>query len=102
MRPKGMKNLATFNAIKVMRAAAEGRERDRVLLCRRTERVEVKGSVIPMSLVKIKERGIRWGGRAEKEGQLVELVGDQGPSPEAPPWSKRGGSSGDVKRGVTA
>ena len=30
--------------------------------------------------------------KAEKEGQLVELVGDQGQSPEAPPRSKRGGS----------
>ena len=32
--------------------------------------------------------------------QLVELVGDQSPSPEAPPRSKKGRSSGDVRRGA--
>ena len=32
----------------------------------------------------------RCGKRPEKEGQLVELVGDQGPNPEAPPRSKIG------------
>ena len=40
---------------------------------------------------------IRWGERAEKERQLVKLVGDQNPSPEAPPSSKRGGSKGNVR-----
>ena len=34
--------------------------------------------------------------RQEKEGWLVELIGDQSPSPEAPPRSKRGGSKGDL------
>ena len=39
---------------------------------------------------------------AEKEGRLPELVGDHGPSPEAPPKSKRSGSKGDIRRGATA
>ena len=33
-----------------------------------------------------------------KEGQLIELVGDQSPNPETPPRSKRGRSKGDVRR----
>ena len=38
--------------------------------------------------------------RAE-EGQLVELVSDHNPSPEAPPRNKRGGSQQYVKREST-
>ena len=41
-----------------------------------------------MNFLKIEE-GHSWGERPEKEGQLVELVGDQNPCPEAPPKSKR-------------
>ena len=37
-------------------------------------------------------------GRAEKEGQLVELVGDQSPSPEAPSTSKRGQEMNEQRR----
>ena len=37
-----------------------------------------------------------------REGQLEELVGDQNPSPEAPPRSKRGGSKGNIRGGTTA
>ena len=33
-------------------------------------------------------RDARWGEKPEREGQLEELVGDQNPSPEAPPRSK--------------
>ena len=33
---------------------------------------------------------VRWDERPEKEGQLIELVGDQNPGPEAPPRSKLG------------
>ena len=33
---------------------------------------------------------VRWGERREKEGWLVELVGDQNPGSEAPPRSKIG------------
>ena len=40
---------------------------------------------------------VRWGVRAEK-GQLVELIGDQDPSPEAPHKCKRGKSKGEVRR----
>ena len=45
---------------------------------------------------------ICWGKRSEREGQLVELVGDQNPSPEAPSKSKRGESKGDVRGRATA
>ena len=38
----------------------------------------------------------------ENEGQLVELVGDQSPSPEAPPMSKGGKSQEDVRKGANA
>ena len=31
-----------------------------------------------------------WGVRAEKQGQLVELGGDQSPSPKAPPRRGKG------------
>ena len=44
------------------------------------------------------------GERPERKEQLVELVDDQGPSPEVPPRSKRerkGRGKGDVKRGAT-
>ena len=42
------------------------------------------------------------GGKVERERLVVELVGDQSPSPEAPSRSKRERSKGDVKRGETA
>ena len=52
----------------------------------------------------MKEEGdVRWGERPESEGQLVELVGDQNPGPEAPSRRKkgeRGGSKGNVKGGA--
>ena len=35
-----------------------------------------------------RKRDVRWGERPEKEGRLVELVGDQNPGSEAPPRSK--------------
>ena len=35
-----------------------------------------------------------WGERPEKEGHLVKLVGDQNPSPEALPRSRRGQEDG--------
>ena len=38
---------------------------------------------------------------AQKEQQQRESVGDQSPSPEAPPRSKRGGTKGDVMRATT-
>ena len=45
---------------------------------------------------------IRWGKTPEKEGWLVELVGDQIPGFIVPPRSKRGGSKEAVRRGGTA
>ena len=50
----------------------------------------------------MKEGRCSLGEKLEKEGQLVELVGNQSPSPEAPPRNERGGSQGDVKRETTA
>ena len=43
-----------------------------------------------------------WGKRLENEGQIVQLVGDENPGPEACPRSKRGESRGDVRGGATA
>ena len=40
--------------------------------------------------------------KSRERGQLIELVGDQSPSPETPPGSKSGGSKGDVRKGATA
>ena len=45
-------------------------------------------------------RVVRWSGKAEKEGQLVELVGDQ--SPEAPPRNEKGERKRDARRRATA
>ena len=57
--------------------------------------VKVKRKVIPANFLKIE-------GRVMLVGQ--ELVGDQNPGPEAPPWSKKGrereGSKGDVRGGA--
>ena len=40
------------------------------------------------------------GGRLEKEGRLVELVGDLNQTFEAPSRSKKGKSKGDVREGA--
>ena len=48
----------------------------------------------------MKEGVVHWRGRAEKKVQLADLVGDQSPSLEEPPRSKRGGSKGDVGKGA--
>ena len=70
---------------------------------------ERKGKVIPTSNRKSNANELcencrigrmRWDGRKEKRGQLVELVGDQSPSPKAPIKSKRGRRGGDVRRGA--
>ena len=59
-----------------------------------------------MSFLKIEGRGtLVGGGIVKKEGQSVELVGDQNPGPEAPPKSKRGqerGSKEDIRGVATA
>ena len=53
--------------------------------------VKVKSKVIPTSFLKIEGwGGLCWSKRPEREGRLIELVGDQNPGPEAPPGSKRG------------
>ena len=52
-----MKDLAACNAKDVKNAAGEERER-KVLLCRRTVRIEVKSKVI---LLKLKEEGCSLG-----------------------------------------
>ena len=65
-----------------------------------TVRVEVKSKVILMSLLKIERKGTSIGAKDQRKGQLVELVGNQSQSPEAPPRSKIGGSKGDARRGA--
>ena len=65
-------------------------------------RVKVKSKIIPTSFPNIQDRETFVG---EKEGRLVELVGDQNPGSEAPPRSKIGRekkSKGDVRGGATA
>ena len=84
MWPKGMEDLATFSVREVKRGKRQA------FLCRRTVRVKVKGKVIPASFLKIEERYVRRGKRLEKEGWLIEFVGDQNSGPEALPRSKRG------------
>ena len=80
MRPKEMENLAVFSVRK--ESSSSGKGERRVFLCRRTVRVKV----IPASFLKT-EGGCLLGRKTE-EGQLVELVGDQNPGPQAPPMSK--------------
>ena len=50
-------------------------------------RVNVGGKVIPASILKIEGRGTLV---VEKEGWLIELVGDQNPGPETLPRSRKG------------
>ena len=67
----------------------------RLFVSRRTVGVKVEGKVIPTSFLKIEGRRAFFG---EKEGWLVELVGNQDPDAEPPPRSKKGrGSKGDVR-----
>ena len=82
---------------------SKGKRKRRLFLCRRTLRVKVRSKVIPTRLLKNERReDVCWGGRAEKKGQLVALIGDQNPSPEAPSRSKRKESKKDVWRGATS
>ena len=98
-----MENLALFSAKEVKRAAAEERERERgVFLCRSTVGVEVNSKVIPTSFLKIEEREtfVR-AKKRRKRNSYVQLVGDQSPSPKAPPRSKRGVSKKNIGRRAT-
>ena len=82
---------------------SSSRGKRRIFLCRRTVRVKVGGKAIPASFLKIERRGDAcWGDRPEREGQIEELVGDQNPSSEAPPSSKKRWSKGDARRGASA
>ena len=51
-------------------------------------RVKVKSKVIPTSFLKIEVGDVRLGETPEKEGRLVESVGNQNPGPKAPPRSQ--------------
>ena len=64
--------------------------------------VFIRWVLISLYTLKITGKEKFFGKRVEEEGQLVELVGDQNPSPEAPPRGRRGGSKGDVRRGETS
>ena len=46
-----------------------------VFLYRRTVRVILNTKLSQLTFRKLKEGVVQWGGRAENEGQLVELVG---------------------------
>ena len=60
--------------------SSKEKKKRRVFLCRRTVRVKVKKQSHPNQLSENSRKGdARWGGRPEKEGRLVELVGDQNP-----------------------
>ena len=63
MRPKGMEDLAAFNAREEKRAAAEERERNEYSLCRRTVGVKVRGKAILASFLKIEGRGMLIGAK---------------------------------------
>ena len=75
MQPKEMKNLAAVSA-KSKESSSREKRKSRVFLSRRTVRVKVKSKLISTSFLKI-EGAVCGGKRAEKEGQLVELVSDQ-------------------------
>ena len=86
---------------------SSSRGKRRIVHCRRTVGIKIGGKVIPASFLKVEGKGdARWGERPEREGQMVELVGDQNQGPVAPPKSKkgqkRGGGKGDVRGGATA
>ena len=62
-------------------------------------RVEVKRKIIPTRFLKIEGRRMFVGAKDQGERQLVELVGDQNPSPEVPPMSKTGRERWEQRRG---
>ena len=72
-------------------SSSRGKRKRVIFLCRSTVKAEVKSKVIPTNFMKIE-------GRAEKEEQLVDVIGNQTPSPEAPPRSKKRGRKGDFRR----
>ena len=49
-----------------------------------------------------RNRAVCWGGTVEKGLHLVELAGDQNPSPKAPSRCKRGRRKGNARRNVTS
>ena len=89
MRPKGMENLAAFSVRKVKRAAAGGKRKRRVFLCRRIVGVKIGGKVIPASFLKAEGRGRLLGRKTGERGQIEELVGGENPGAEAPPMGKK-------------
>ena len=74
---KEMENLGAFSVREVKRAAAEESERERVFLCKKNSKSQSKRQSYPNKLSENYGKGaVRWGGRAEKEEQLVELEVD--------------------------
>ena len=62
-------------------------------------RVKIEDKVIPASFLKVEGRGTLVGvKKPEKEGWLLELVGDQKSGPEVPPWSKIGQERREQRR----
>ena len=98
--PKVIENLAAFSARKATRAAAtENEEKERIISMQKENESRSKRRSRPMSFLKIEGRKTFLGGeRAEKRRWLVDLLGDQIPSPKAPFRSKRGRERREQRR----
>ena len=84
-----MKNLAAINAREVKRAAEE-EKREEYFSAKNIESQSKRQSYPNELSENFGKEVVHWGGRAEKERQLVELIGDQSPSAKASPRNKRG------------
>ena len=87
-----MEDLVTFNTRVVKRAAATAaEERERIIPLQKDNESQSKRQNHQKELSENCRKGaVHWGRRTEKEGEMVELVGDQNSSPEAPSRSKKG------------
>ena len=69
--------------------SSKGKKKTGVFLCRRTVRVKVKSKKHLDELFEnSRKEDVCWGERPEKEGRLVELVGDQIPGSDHLPGAR--------------
>ena len=101
MRPKNGKFGCTL-CQRSKESSSRGKRKRLVFICRRTLRVKVKSKVIPTNSLIIERRGRSLGRKTGERGRIVELVGSQKPSTEAPPMSKKRESKVDITRRATA